>query len=193
MGSFIISMLVYYWGKWVKGEIRWVRYVAYKGQTRNAYKVLFEQSDMNRPVRRLGVDRRYWNTSSTDACEVVDWQGAGTSGRTLWIQGPVLQDLGNTGISGRTLCIQGPVPAPCEHSDQCCRTLWIQRPVAGRTLGIQGPGLQDLANTGINGKILWIQGPVAGHCEQRGQWQDLVNTGTSGRTLKGKTWNWNLQ
>ena len=39
--------------------IRWVRYVAYKGQTSNAYKVLFEQSEVNRPVRRLGVDRRY--------------------------------------------------------------------------------------------------------------------------------------
>jgi len=84
-------------------EIRWVRYVAYKGQTSNAYKVLFEQSEVNRPVRRLGVDRRYWNTPSTDACEVVDRQGAGTSGRTLRAQGPVA--------------------GPCEHSDQCCRTL----------------------------------------------------------------------
>ena len=52
--------------------------------------------------------------SSMDACEVVDWQGAGTSGRTLraqgpvagrtlGIHGPVLQDLANTGVSGRTL------------------------------------------------------------------------------------------
>jgi len=63
--------------------IRWVRYVAYKGQTSNAYKVLFEQSEVNRPVRRLGVDRIYWNMPSTDACEVVDWQGAWTSGRIL--------------------------------------------------------------------------------------------------------------
>lgn len=63
--------------------IRWVRYVVYKGQTSNAYKVLFEQSDVNRPVRRLGVDRKYWNTSSTNAYEVVDWQGVGISGRTL--------------------------------------------------------------------------------------------------------------
>jgi hypothetical protein len=130
------------------------------------------KSEVNRPVRRLGVDRRYWNTPSTDACEVVDWQGAGTSGRTLWIQGPVasrtlrikgpvLQDLANTGINSRTLGIHGPEEGHSEQRDQ----------------------RQDLRNTGINGRTLWIQGPVAGRCEYRDEWQDLVNKGTSGRNL----------
>ena len=92
---------------------------------------------MIRPVRRLGVDRKYWNTSSADACEVVEWQGVGTSGRDLastggqWqdlvntgtsAAGPFghrdqWQDLVNTGTSGRTLLAKGPVAGPWVYRD----------------------------------------------------------------------------
>ena len=119
------------------------------------------------------------------------WGGGPAGGWDQW------QDLVNTATNAA---------GPCEYRDQWqagpweYRDQWQAGPCVYReqwqdlaSTGTSAAGpceyrdqWKDLVNTGTSGRTLWTKGPVTGPCEQRDQWQDLANTGTSGRSLWAK-------